>query len=129
MGPWLSPLVLLWAPWKSFKLAYEDGSDLSRSQASPLECSSSAKRKRSLSQVDLNGDDQAFLARHFRPTCIIKQGSPNISSAVVPVSVSSNSIATTIKRKYDKVALCVKGHGLCPKRAWSIDSYCEACHG
>ena len=101
------------------------GSDLESSRPS-------ADRKRSLLQVTLERDDLDFLSKQSKLTCDVRQCPPNNMSTLtnaVSSSSGSNNISTTIRRKYCKVALCVKGHGLSPNGACSIDSYCEACHG
>ena len=86
-------------------------------------------RERSLPQVVLERDDLAFVSKHSKLACSSKQAPPISISTVVSVPVSSTSLSDTIKRKYASVALCVKGNGLCPKGACTIDTYCEACHG
>ena len=73
---------------------------------------SSSDRKRSLIQVTLEGDDLAFFSKQSTFTCNNRQCPPNNMSTMttgVSSSSGSTSISATIRRKYDKVALCVKG--------------------
>ena len=103
--------------------------------------------KRACEQVDLDEDDPNFLSEHSKLTITSKHGnkrnilsSSRVSRAASAVAfafpscsstgplLSPPSVSNAIKRKCDSVAMCVKGHGLCPKRACTIDTYCPACH-
>ena len=108
---------------------------------------SSSRHKRASEQVDLDEDDLNLLSKHSKLTITSKHGnksiilssssvscSASVAASAVPSCSSTGpllsppSVSSTIKRKYDTVAMCLKGHGLCPKRAWTIDTYCPSCN-
>ena len=102
--------------------------DQANVQPSPTTNIHDARNNSNIVHDTLDQEDLEFLEQNSRHSIRCKPLGCATASIAVPSSVSP-SLATSVKRKFQHVAPCVKGHGLCPKRTWTIDNYCPACHG